>query len=244
MKSALFIIASSLAVLANAEGANRVVGRHQDHQDEEGLRKVAEHRGAKLRGALSNQRIPENNAYRRARILTGSMSMSAPIFEAEASISMPTRFVVPAEFSMSMPMPKSTPDKVFAKSEKPEGRKLAARRRLMESMSMSAPIFEAEASISMPTRFVVPAEFSMSMPMPKSTPDKLFAKSEKPGRRSLAAQRHLMESMSMSAPIFEAEASISMPMPKSTPDAAEEAADEDATLKLFAKSEKSGGRKL
>jgi len=53
-----------------------------------------------------------------------------------------------------------------------------------------------------------------------------------------------MESMSMSAPIFEAEASISMPMPKSTPDAAEEAADEDATLKLFAKSEKSGGRKL
>ncbi len=33
---------------------------------------------------------------------------------------------------------------------------------------MSAPIFEAEASLNMPTRFVVPAEFSMSIP--DSTP--------------------------------------------------------------------------
>jgi len=67
----------------------------------------------------------------------------------------------------------------------------------MESMSMSAPIFEAEASISMPTRFIVPAELSMSMPLPKSSPaaleeeaedveePKLSAKSEKPARRLL-----------------------------------------------------------
>jgi hypothetical protein len=87
--------------------------------------------------------------------------------------------------------------KLFAKSEKPARRTLTARRHLMESMSMSAPIFEAEASISMPTRFIVPAEFSMSMPLPKSAPappeeeaedvekPKLFAKSEKPARRTL-----------------------------------------------------------
>jgi hypothetical protein len=103
MKSALFIITSVLVAAANAESANRVVGHHQDPQDEEGLRRVAERRGAKLRGANSNQRMPGNNAYHRACILTESMSMSAPIFEAEASLSMPTRFVVPAEFSMSIP---------------------------------------------------------------------------------------------------------------------------------------------
>jgi hypothetical protein len=185
MKSALFIIASVLIVAADAESANRVVGRHQDPQDEEGLRRFAERRGAKLRGADSNQLMPGNNAYHRARILNRSMSMSAPIFEAEASLSMPTRFVVPAEFSMSIPDsipaameeegadeapavkeigPVEKPVKMFPKSENPGRCTRSTRRHLMESMSMSAPIFEAEASLSMPTRFVVPAEFSMSIP--------------------------------------------------------------------------------
>jgi hypothetical protein len=96
----------------------------------------------------------------------------------------------------------------------------------MESMSMSAPIFEAEASLSMPTRFVVPAEFSMSIPDstpaameeesaddgPVEEPVKMFAKSEKPGRRTRSARRYLIESMSMSAPIFEAEVSLSIPI--------------------------------
>jgi hypothetical protein len=206
----------------------------------------------------------------------------APIFEAEASISMPTRFIVPAEFSMSIPLPKSAPaapeeetedvekPKLFAKSEKTARRTLTARRHLMESMSMSAPIFEAEASISMPTRFIVPAEFSMSMPLPKSAPaapeeeaedvekPRLFAKTEKPARRTLADRRHLMESMSMSAPIFEAEASISMPtrfivpaefsmsmpLPKSAPAPPEEEAEDVEKPKLFAKSEKPARRTL
>ncbi len=91
---------------------------------------------------------------------------------------------------------------------------------------MSAPIFEAEASLSMPTRFVVPTEFSMSIS--DSTPAaieeesaddgsveepvKMFAKSEKPGRRTRYANWHLIESMSMSAPIFEAVASLSIPI--------------------------------
>jgi hypothetical protein len=246
MKSALFIITSVFIAAANAESANRVVGHHQDPQDEEGLRRVAEQRGAKLRGANSNQRMPGNNAYHHACILTESMSMSAPIFEAEASLSMPTRFVVPAEFSMSIPDltpaameeegadegPIEEPVKMFTKSEKPGRRTLSARRHLMESMSMSAPIFEAEASRSMPTRFVVPAEFSTSIPDstpaamgeegadeaapvkevgPTEEPVKIFAKLEKLGRRTCSARRHLMESMSMFAPIFEAEASLSMP---------------------------------
>jgi hypothetical protein len=98
MKPASFIIASVVVTAANAESANRVIGHHQDGpQDKEGLRLVAERRGAKLRGADSNQRIPGSNAYHRARILTGSMSMSAPIFEAKAGLSMPSRFVLPAE---------------------------------------------------------------------------------------------------------------------------------------------------
>ncbi len=155
--------------------------------------------------------------------------MSAPIFKAEASLSMPTRFVVPAEFSMSIPDstpaameeeganeaapvkevgPAEEPVKIFTKSEKPGRRTLSARRPLMESMSMSAPIFKAEASLSMPTRFVVPAEFSMSIPDstpaameeegadeaaaekevgPAEEPVKIFAKSEKLGRRTLSA---------------------------------------------------------
>ncbi len=68
-------------------------------------------------------------------------------------------------------------------------------------MSVSAPIFEAEASLSMPTRFVVPAEFSMSIPDltpaameeegadegPDEEPVKMFTKSEKPGRHTLSA---------------------------------------------------------
>ncbi len=96
----------------------------------------------------------------------------------------------------------------------------------MESMSISVPIFEAEASLSMPTRFVVLVEFSMSIPDstpaameeegadegPVEEPVKMFAKLEKPGRRTHSAQRHLIESMSMSAPIFEAEASLSIPI--------------------------------
>ena len=131
MKSALFIIVSCVVVSANAEGADRVVVRHQDTHNEEGLKRVAESSGAKLRGAVSNQRKQGDNAHHRARILTGSMSMSVPIFEAEASISMPTRFIVPAEFSLSMPeaMPaaledttvdKEAPKMIAAKAEKEE----------------------------------------------------------------------------------------------------------------------------
>ncbi len=117
MKFALFIISSSLVVSANAEGANRVVGSHQDPQDEEGLRRVAEHRGAKLRGRTPAAR----------RHLIESMSMSAPIFEAEASISMPTRFIVPAELSMSMPLPKSSPAALEEEAEDVEEPKLSAK---------------------------------------------------------------------------------------------------------------------
>ncbi len=91
---------------------------------------------------------------------------------------------------------------------------------------MSAPIFKAEASLSMPTRFVMPAEFSMSIPDltpaameeegaddgPVEEPVKMFTKSEKPGRRMRSARQHLIESMSMSVPIFKAEASLSIPI--------------------------------
>ncbi len=132
MKSTLFIITSILVAAANAESANRIVGHHQDLQDEEGLRQVVEQRGAKLCDANLNQQMPGNNAYHRACILTESMSMSAPIFKAKASLSMPARFVVPAEFSMSIPDttpaameeegadegPIEEPVKMFAKSGK------------------------------------------------------------------------------------------------------------------------------
>jgi hypothetical protein len=122
---------------------------------------------------------------------------------------------------------------MFAKSEKPGRRTRSARQHLMESMSKSAPISKAEGSLSMPITFVVPAEFSLSIPDsipaameeegadeapavkevgPVEEPVTMFAKSEKPGRRTRSARRQLMASMSMSAPIFDAEASLSIPI--------------------------------
>jgi hypothetical protein len=183
-----------------------------------------------------------------------SMSMSALIFEAEASLSMPTRFIVPAEFSMSIldliPAaieeegadeaaavkevgPIEEPVKMFAKSKNLGRRARSAQRHLMESMSMSAPIFEAEASLNMPTRFIVPTEFSMSIPDlipavteekgadeaaavkevgPVEEPVKMFTKWKIPGRRAHSAKCHLTASMSMSAPIFETKMSLSIPI--------------------------------
>ena len=83
------------------------------------------------------------------------MSMSAPIYEAEFSMSTPTRFIVPSEFSMSTPI-------LEAEMSMPvlgKARKLTSRR-LTESMSMSAPIYESEFSMSSP---IFEAEFSASM---------------------------------------------------------------------------------
>jgi hypothetical protein len=111
------------------------------------------------------------------RRLMESMSMSAPIFEAEFSMSAP---IVEAE--MSMP--------VLGKA-----RKLTSRR-LTESMSISLPIYEAEFSMSTPTRFIVPSEFSMSAPI-------VEAEMSMPvlGKARKLTSRRLTESMSMSAPI-------------------------------------------
>ena len=48
-------------------------------------------------------------------------------------------------------------------------------------MSISAPIVKARASLSMPTRFILPAEFSMSIP------DSIPAAMEEEGADEVAA---------------------------------------------------------
>ena len=156
MKSAMLVIVSALVVATNADDANSIFGRHRGSQDE--------NQGGKLRGgAVMRQRTPKDIIGRHslnARRLWESMSMSAPIFEAEMSMgsmplldSEPVRRRLTESVSMSTPifeaeMSLSIPAAVA--EPKGKARKLHARR-LMESMSMSAPIFEAEMSLgSMP----------------------------------------------------------------------------------------------
>ena len=158
MKSAMHIIVSALVVATNADDANSIFGRHPGSQDE--------NQGGKLRGgAVMRQRTPKDIIGRHslnARRLTESMSMSAPIFEAEMSMgSMPLVDSEPVRRRLTESMSMSTPifEAEMSMGSLPLFDSEPVRRRLMESMSMSAPIFEAEmshysevSSLSMPAR--------------------------------------------------------------------------------------------
>lgn len=178
MKVLSFITASALVVATNAENTSLVYGR---------LARDAEVRGAK-HTALKQ---------RSSRVLKGKATSEAntsprfvvPVAETSMSMSMssPTRFIVPAEFSLSMPvdvpgaeageedilsMPAASSSmpvdaRVFSKGSKRRlqlSKDASATRTLKAeaSMSMSMPV---DFSLSMPATYMsVPAELSMSMP--------------------------------------------------------------------------------
>ena len=99
----------------------------------------------------------------------------------EEETSMSSRFIVPAEVSLSMSTPSTfiVPAAMSLSMHKEEILSMPTRFIVPAEMSLSLSVTEVE--VSMPSRFIVPAEMSLSLSMPEeriSTPIRFFVPAE------------------------------------------------------------------
>jgi hypothetical protein len=152
MKVLSLISASALVVAINAENTSLIYGR---------LARDAELRGAKPTAVTHrNSRVLKSKAASEASTSDASIPprFVVPVAEESMSMSTPTRFIVPAEFSLSLPESMSA---LGGAAEEIGTLSKGGKRRLqLGEDTSSTRTLKVEASMSMS----MPSDFSMSIP--------------------------------------------------------------------------------